>query len=168
LKPIKQSELFDALMSELGITSAEDETSAASSEPSIVAEPQRLRILLAEDSLFNQKLAVALLEKRGHSVTVAQHGREALAAVEQNAFDLVLMDVQMPEMDGLEATRAIREWEKDRAHRLPIVAMTAHAMKGDRERCLEAGMDAYVAKPVRAKDLFETIDELMRSTQNAG
>jgi two-component system, sensor histidine kinase and response regulator len=168
LKPIKQSELFDALMSELGITSAEDESTAASAEQSVTAESRPLRVLLAEDSLFNQKLAVALLEKRGHSVTVAQHGREALAAIEQNAFDLVLMDVQMPEMDGLEATRAIREWEKDRDHRLPIVAMTAHAMKGDRERCLEAGMDAYVAKPVRAKDLFETIDQVMQSTQNAG
>ncbi|MCL4205134.1 MAG: response regulator [Pirellulaceae bacterium] len=163
LKPIKQSELFDALMSELGVTSAEDEPSQGSADQENATVHGPLRVLLAEDSLFNQKLAVGLLERRGHSVVVAQHGREALAAIEQNSFDLVLMDIQMPEMDGLEATRAIRARELDCGGHLPIIAMTAHAMKGDRERCLEAGMDAYVAKPVRAKDLFDAIDQLLRS-----
>jgi two-component system, sensor histidine kinase and response regulator len=165
LKPIKQSELFDALMSELGVTSAEDEPSEESADGENAADLGPLRVLLAEDSMFNQKLAVALLEKRGHSVVVAQHGREALAAIANGSFDLVLMDVQMPEMDGLEATRAIRAQELGRDCHLPIIAMTAHAMKGDRERCLEAGMDAYVAKPVRAKDLFATIDQLVRSAR---
>jgi PAS domain S-box-containing protein len=165
LKPIKQSELFDALMSELGVTSAEDEPSEESADGENAADLGPLRVLLAEDSMFNQKLAVALLEKRGHSVVVAQHGREALAAIEHSSFDLVLMDVQMPEMDGLEATRAIRAQELGRGCHLPIIAMTAHAMKGDRERCLEAGMDAYVAKPVRAKDLFATIEQLVRSAR---
>ena len=166
MKPIKQSELFDALMSELGVTCAEDEPSEKSADGENAADLGPLRVLLAEDSMFNQKLAVALLEKRGHSVVVAQHGREALAAIEQNSFDLVLMDVQMPEMDGLEATRAIRTLELARGCHLPIIAMTAHAMKGDRERCLEAGMDAYVAKPVRAIDLFDTIDQLVRSARS--
>jgi PAS domain S-box-containing protein len=165
LKPIKQSELFDALMSELGVTSAEDEPSEESADGENTADLGPLRVLLAEDSMFNQKLAVALLEKRGHSVVVAQHGREALAAIANGSFDLVLMDVQMPEMDGFEATRAIRAQELGRDCHLPIIAMTAHAMKGDRERCLEAGMDAYVAKPVRAKDLFATIDQLVRSAR---
>ncbi len=118
-------------------------------------------MLLAEDSPFNQKLAVALLEKRGHRVVVAKHGREAVAAVEQDEFDVILMDVQMPEMDGLEATRAIRQSEESTEKHVPIIAMTAHAMKGDRERCLESGMDAYVAKPVRAKDLFEAITQVL-------
>ncbi len=163
LKPIKQSELFDALMSELRVTSAEDEPSQGAADQGKASVHGPLRVLLAEDSLFNQKLAVGLLERRGHSVVVAQHGREALAAIEQNSFDLVLMDIQMPEMDGLEATRAIRAREQDCGGHLPIIAMTAHAMKGDRERCIEAGMDAYVAKPVRAKDLFDAIDQLLQS-----
>ncbi len=159
LKPIKQSELFDALMSELRINQTEQDATDPSSERS---EPTRsLRVLLAEDSPFNQKLAVALLEKRGHRVVVAKHGREAVAAVEQDEFDVILMDVQMPEMDGLEATRAIRQSEESTEKHVPIIAMTAHAMKGDRERCLESGMDAYVAKPVRAKDLFEAITQVL-------
>jgi CheY-like chemotaxis protein len=160
LKPIKQSELFDAIVMALGVTVPEDEVSEARSTQ---RPPQLrpLRILLAEDSLVNQKLAVGLLEKHGHTVVVASHGKEALAASESHDFDLVLMDVQMPEMDGFEATSAIRAKEKQTGIHVPIVAMTAHAMKGDRERCLEAGMDDYVAKPIRSQQLFETIEAVL-------
>ncbi len=159
LKPVKQSELLDAVTMALGVSAAEE-------EPAEAAAPQRplstipLRILLAEDSLVNQKLTVGLLEKQGHRVVVANNGKEALAALELGKFDLVIMDLQMPEMDGLEATAAIRAKEKQTGSHIPIVAMTAHAMKGDRERCLEAGMDHYVSKPVRAKQLFDAINAL--------
>ncbi len=162
LKPVKQSELFDAIALALGISSPADaEEVAAAVAPSRSA--RSLQILLAEDSLVNQKLAVGLLEKYGHTVDVVGDGRAALAAVESQCYDLVLMDIQMPEMDGLEATRAIRAREGQRGGHLPIVAMTAHAMKGDRERCLEAGMDSYVAKPIRAKELFDTIARVLAS-----
>jgi CheY-like chemotaxis protein len=117
-----------------------------------------LKILLAEDSVTNQKLAVALLERRGHQVTVVGNGKLAVAALSEAPFDVVLMDVQMPEMDGLEATAAIRSHEKKTGQHIPIVAMTAHAMKGDRERCLEAGMDGYVAKPIHPHELFAAVE----------
>jgi len=116
-----------------------------------------LRILLAEDNLVNQRLATRLLEKRGHHVVVAANGREALAALEKDIFDLVLMDMQMPEMDGFEATAAIRQKEKTDGGHLPIVALTAHAMKGDREKCLAAGMDGYLTKPLRPQELEEVL-----------
>jgi CheY-like chemotaxis protein len=116
-----------------------------------------LRILLAEDNPVNQRLAVVLLEKRGHLVTVVVNGRQAVAAVERQTFDVVLMDVQMPEMDGLEATRLIRQRESETGRRVPIVAMTASALKGDRERCLEAGMDEHIAKPIRTSELFAVL-----------
>jgi signal transduction histidine kinase/DNA-binding NarL/FixJ family response regulator len=117
-----------------------------------------LRILLAEDNPVNQQLAVHLLERRGHSVVAAETGRKALAALGKDRFDLVLMDVQMPEMDGLEATAAIRAKEKTSGGRVPIVAMTAHAIKGDAERCLAAGMDAYISKPIEPAELIETVE----------
>jgi len=158
LKPIKQSELFDAIVLALGVNAVDEETPAEPAPPAPSAGGRPLRILLAEDSLVNQKLAVGLLEKHGHRVTLANHGREALAALESQDFDLILMDVQMPEMDGYEATAAIRAREQETRRHIPIVAMTAHAMKGDRERCLEAGMDGYVAKPIRAQQIFEAID----------
>lgn len=153
IKPIKQSELFNAIAQALGVKTVQ------AAKPPSAAEVQLrpLKILLAEDSVVNQKLAVALLEPRGHTLIVADNGREAVRRVEEDHFDLVLMDVQMPEMDGLEATREIRRREEQTGRHVPIIAMTAHAMKGDRERCLEAGMDAYVSKPVRAADLFATI-----------
>ena len=122
-----------------------------------------LEILLVEDNPVNQKVAQRLLEKAGHSVTIAGNGREALAWLVSQPFDLVLMDVQMPEMDGLEATTAIRQRERETGQHLPIVALTAHAMKGDRERCLEAGMDAYVTKPVVQQVLFQVMADVLAS-----
>jgi CheY-like chemotaxis protein len=116
-----------------------------------------LRILLAEDNAINQQVAIRTLEKAGHWVELAGNGREALAALEQGAFDLVLMDVQMPEMDGLEATAAIRRREQDTRRHIPIIALTAHAMKGDRERFLAAGMDGCVTKPIRKEELWKAL-----------
>jgi PAS domain S-box-containing protein len=120
--------------------------------------PRRLRVLLAEDNPVNQKLAVSILHKQGHAVVVAGNGREALAALGRGEFDLVLMDVQMPEMDGLEATKQLRAWERGTGRHVPVIAMTAYAMKGDRERCLQAGMDGYLAKPVRTAELLQAIE----------
>jgi two-component system, sensor histidine kinase and response regulator len=159
LKPIKQSELLEAIQYALGITSTRKQWLQAAERP--IPRMERLEILLAEDSLVNQKLAVALLEDEGHTVTVVNNGREACARVESGKFDIVLMDVQMPEMDGLEATTRIRFREKQTKAHIPVIAMTAHALKGDRERCLEAGMDAYVSKPIRADELFEAIGSLL-------
>jgi signal transduction histidine kinase/HPt (histidine-containing phosphotransfer) domain-containing protein/ActR/RegA family two-component response regulator len=132
------------------------------------APPRSLRVLLAEDNAVNQRLVARLLEKEGHAVTLAGNGREALAALEREPFDLVLMDVQMPELDGLETTRRIRRRERDTGGHVPIVALTAHAMKGDRERCLEAGMDAYVSKPVHPQQLFQAIGTLAPVPAAAG
>jgi two-component system, sensor histidine kinase and response regulator len=143
----------------LGITTPEDEALTASPEQGIQLKP--LSILLAEDSLLNQRLAVAVLEKHGHQVVVANSGLEALERLQTRQFDLVLMDVQMPDMDGIEATRAIRCQEKQTGKHLPIIAMTAHAMKGDREECLQAGMDGYVAKPIRVQELFGVIQQVL-------
>jgi CheY-like chemotaxis protein len=118
-------------------------------------------ILLAEDNAVNQKLAVRLLEKRGHRVVLAENGRDALAAWEKERFDVVLMDIQMPDMNGFEATRAIRDKERATGSHVPIIAMTAHALKGDRERCLDAGMDDYVSKPINADQLARAIENLV-------
>jgi CheY-like chemotaxis protein len=123
------------------------------------ADQRKLRILIAEDNLVNSRLATRLVAKQGHSAVVVGTGKAALKALEDENFDLVLMDVQMPDMDGFEATSAIREQERGTRKHLPIIAMTAHAMSGDRERCLEAGMDAYVTKPVDAKKLLAAISD---------
>jgi PAS domain S-box-containing protein len=164
-KPVKQSELLDAIMATL-VSRAEHEVA---NEVSAAAPAGRhLRVLLAEDSVVNQKLAVYLLEKWGHQVTVANNGQEALGRVMAESFDLVLMDVQMPEMDGLEATAAIRRLESATDRRLPIVAMTAHAMVGDRERCLEAGMDDYLSKPIRARELLAIIEQVIAGVSMTG
>jgi signal transduction histidine kinase/DNA-binding response OmpR family regulator len=125
------------------------------------------KILVAEDNPVNQVVAVRLLERRGHQVTVAANGREAVAAVEQGGFDLVLMDVQMPEMDGFEATARIRQTETGTGRHLPIFAMTAHAMKGDQERCLMAGMDGYLPKPIRPADLYAVVDGCATAVERA-
>jgi len=161
MKPIRQSELREAIARVLG---AREQKGAL---PLITRyslhdgrEPSdSLRILLAEDNAVNQRLASRLLEKRGHSVVVAGNGREALDALEKESFDLVFMDVQMPVMDGFEATAAIRKKEGAGGIRLPIVALTAHAMKGDREKCFAGGMDGYLTKPIRPQEL----DELLQS-----
>ena len=129
------------------------------------ASEMHLYILLAEDNLVNQKVACKLLERRGHDVTVVNNGAEALSALEQRAFDLILMDVQMPEMDGLEATRQIRGRERSTGIHVPILAMTAHAMKGDKERCLAAGMDGYISKPIQVQNLMQTIYTLVPAPQ---
>ena len=153
MKPIKQSELYESIIRALGITRTDEADLASAAEISEKLRP--LEILLAEDSVFNQRLAVTLLEKRGHSVTIANTGRQAVELSEEKAFDLILMDVQMPEMDGLEATQLIREREqREGAERIPIVAMTAHALKGDRENCLDIGMDDYISKPIDQDQLF--------------
>lgn len=158
LKPVKQSELLEAIMMALGVGR---ERELAETTDVFRRTPRRkLRILLAEDSLINQKLAVGILEKWGHEVVVALTGREAVRLFEQQPFDLIIMDVQMPEMDGLEATQQIRSLERRSGKHIPILAMTAHALKGDRERCLNAGMDDYVGKPIQPELLFEKIEAL--------
>jgi signal transduction histidine kinase/CheY-like chemotaxis protein len=160
MKPVKQSELFNAIAVSLG-AGVPDSLVDRATRPLLQTELAALRILLVEDSVFNQKVAVGLLQKHGHTVVVANHGREALARLDSAGFDLILMDVEMPEMDGLEATAIIREQEKGTGNHVPIVAMTAHAMKGDRERCLAAGMDDYVSKPIRAQQLFDTLASVL-------
>jgi two-component system sensor histidine kinase/response regulator len=160
-KPCKQSEILAALVRALRLSYAEASRAAPTPIAAFPPVPRGLRLLLAEDNPINQRLALRLLEKRGHSAALATTGQEALAAIEREPFDLVLMDVQMPEMDGLEATRIIRVRENGTGRHLPIVAMTAHAMKGDSERCLAAGMDAYLSKPIGARELYETIENLI-------
>ena len=157
LKPVKQQLLFDAIIAVLG---HQDQKSTSLVTRHSVAEhkKQGLRVLLAEDNPINQKLAVVLLQKAGYSVDAVENGAQALERVQTNPYSVVLMDVQMPEMDGLEATRKIRELEEATGQHIPIIAMTAHAMQGDRERCLEAGMDDYVSKPLEPKVLFNVLD----------
>jgi signal transduction histidine kinase/CheY-like chemotaxis protein len=157
IKPIRQGELLEAICSVL------NEAPRKTSVPLVTRHTlreikKRLRVLLAEDNAVNQMLAVRLLEKRGYTVTVAANGREALAAFEKDPFDLILMDVQMPEMDGFEATAAIRVREEAAGGHTPIVAMTAHSLVGDKELCLAAGMDGYVSKPIRTHQLFAVIE----------
>ncbi len=160
IKPIKQSELFDAIVVSLGITELVD-PAATSAEGAEQRPMPQLRILLAEDSYVNQRLAEGLLTKWGHDVTVVNNGREAVSEVESGSFDLVLMDIQMPEMDGYQATSLIRKREGPTGQHIPIVAMTAHAMKGDREECLAAGMDDYVSKPIRQLELRRVVEEII-------
>ncbi len=169
-KPLKQADLWRAILEALGNADQEaHKTKTVSPQEARAADaPRRLRLLLAEDNLFNQKLATGLLEKEGHSVVVANNGKEALAILERDpAFDVVLMDVQMPEMDGLEATAALRRREAGTGRRLPILAMTAYAMKGDRERCLDAGMDGYISKPIRARELLDAVAGLTAKAPEA-
>lgn len=162
-KSILQAELWTAILDTLRSTKEAPEP--GSSLPHSAA-PQKdhhpLRILLAEDNVVNQRLTLRLLEKRGHTVVVVSTGQEVLATFQQTPFDLVLMDVQMPEMNGLDATMLIRKQEKETGQHLPIIAMTAHAMEGDRERCLAAGRDGYISKPIQTKELFEVIEDVLK------
>ncbi len=164
MKPVKQSDLFDAILMTMQIASADGPQPSLVTRHTIREAKKRLHILLAEDNVINRKLAVKMLEKMGHLVSVAQNGKQVLAALDRETFHLILMDIQMPEMDGLEATRLIRRKETKTGEHVPIVAMTAHAMKGDREKCLEAGMDGYLPKPIDAEDLFQAIEQLMEET----
>jgi CheY-like chemotaxis protein/HPt (histidine-containing phosphotransfer) domain-containing protein len=164
IKPVRQSQLFDSVVNVLRASSLHREVKSTERRESAATSVQLLRILVAEDNPVNQRVAVGLLERHGHSVAVANNGREAVEAVKRERFDVVLMDVQMPEMGGFEATAAIRASEDGAATRLPIIAMTAHAMAGDRERCLQAGMDEYVTKPVRPAELLRVIESLVRPT----
>jgi PAS domain S-box-containing protein len=159
-KPIRQTELLDAILLALG-TRPRNKTAPA---PALVTRHllresrNHLRILLVEDNAVNQLVALRLLEKHGHSVEVAGNGRKALEALRKGSYDAILMDIQMPEMNGWEATKEIRENEKATGEHIPIVAMTAHAMKGDEERCFAAGMDSYLTKPIRTRELLEVLD----------
>ncbi len=165
-KPVKQSDLFDCLIAALGRLPETDQPNDAmpvinGADRNGDRIPLRpLVILLAEDNPVNQRVAVGVLEKRGHTVVIANNGKEATQAIATQRFDLVLMDVQMPEMDGIEATLIIRRAEAARGEHTPIVAMTAHAMAGDREHCLQAGMDDYLSKPVQVEEMMLTIDRL--------
>lgn len=199
-KPIKHTALWDACLTALGASSLHRSSPALAPPQDASVQPPvgsarnggQLSILLAEDNAVNQKLAVRLLEKWGHHVVVAGNGKEALAALEHQRFDLVLMDVQMPEMDGFEATREIRRREIERSvdpgerkaehgallaeaafsaqrsapSHIPIVAMTAHAMHGDREQCLTAGMDAYLTKPLQTQALRDVIEQVRSKTRH--
>ncbi len=164
-KPVKQSSLLDAIMTVLGKTEPDDAGGVPLVTRHMLRETLRsLHILLAEDNPVNRKIAVAMLEKRGHTVVAAENGKEAVYAFEnqnEQPFDLILMDVQMPEMDGLEATALIREKEKGSGGHIPIIALTAHAMKRDREICLAAEMDGYITKPLKFEDLFSAMERVI-------
>ena len=159
-KPVSQSELREAIFMLLDQKATESPAGGLITHHAIHEKhaESSLKILVAEDNLVNQKLAVRMLEKRGHKITVASNGLEALAALETGAFDLVLIDIQMPEMYVFEATAAIRDSERGTNKHQPIIAMTAHAMKGDEQRCLDAGMDGYLAKPIRGEELSALLD----------
>jgi PAS domain S-box-containing protein len=159
-KPVRQSVLLDAMLSVLAAKDAPPDRKVLVTRHTLNEARRSLRILLAEDNAVNRQLVTALLTKRGHTSVSVVNGREAVASVANGGFDLVLMDVQMPEMDGLQATAAIRKAEQATGTHVPIVALTAHAMKGDREACLAAGTDEYLSKPVNATELFALIETL--------
>src|SRR5437016_617101 len=164
IKPIKETELLMAVRKALGASQA------AANLPSTQVElqpRQQLRVLVAEDNAVNQKLAVRMLEKMGHAVIVAANGKQALETWRHERFDLIFMDVQMPEMDGFEATSEIRKTEQATGRHTPIIAMTAYAMLGDRDRCLAAGMDYYISKPVSRDDLIKTIKSAIQTQPQA-
>jgi PAS domain S-box-containing protein len=167
-KPIKRAELLNAIMTVVDGPAGAKVRAATGTRSTVGPCDRGLRLLLTEDNVVNQKLAIRLLEKRGHTVVVAGNGKQALAALQGQAFDVVLMDVQMPEMDGFEATAAIRAREKTTGGHVPIVAMTAHAMKGDRERCLQVGMDGYISKPLQPSELFEAVEGLAAAAAASG
>lgn len=159
-KPVTQADLYQSIVETLTAARVESQEDPCSIS---AGERESLRILLAEDNPVNQKVTVALLERKGHTVEVAENGRLAVDALAGEKFDVVLMDIQMPVLDGLDATAEIRDREKETGTHTPLIALTANAMKGDRERCLQGGLDAYIAKPLRPAELFRTIDEVLDS-----
>jgi PAS domain S-box-containing protein len=162
VKPVRQSKMLDVIMTSIGVETVIRKHDAQHSDKdseSVTTGP--LSILLAEDNEVNQKFALRVLDKAGHITTVVNNGREAVDAMGDNKFDVILMDVQMPEMDGYEATAEIRRLEQQAGTHIPIIALTAHAMKGDREKCLEAGMDGYITKPIKSKTLLAKITNVM-------
>jgi signal transduction histidine kinase/DNA-binding response OmpR family regulator len=165
VKPIRQAELLQGICNVLNLST--QRKAPLVTRHTLREAGSRSRVLLVEDNLVNQTLAVRLLEKRGYIVSVAGDGRQALATLKKEEFEVVLMDVQMPEMDGFEATAAIRETERSTGKHIPIIAMTAHALKGDQDRCLSAGMDAYLSKPIRTIELFATIEKVLGKNREA-
>jgi CheY-like chemotaxis protein len=173
VKPLHPPELLEAISIVLGFKASPPEPRPTLKAPKSRISDQPLKILVAEDTPFNQTFIMRLLEKHGYHAALVENGQQVLEALSHHAFDLILMDVQMPEMDGFEATQQIREQEKQTGDHMPIIAMTAYAVKGDRERCLAAGMDEYVSKPISSAKLFEAINGLfpgdtgkMTDTQN--
>jgi CheY-like chemotaxis protein len=168
LKPVGKGELLAAVRHVL----AGEGTSAAAtlkepvSVPHLSVASPRWRVLLVEDNSVNRKVALAMLQRAGHSVAVAENGKEAVRFAREELFDAILMDIQMPEMDGLEATRMIRQEEFPKGLHVPIIAMTAHALKGDNERFLSAGMDGYISKPFQQQELFQTLEAVKASVSN--
>ena len=154
VKPVTQANLLKAILKVLGLPLQDPTTSEL---PVLSGDMQPLRILLAEDNPVNQRVGVRLLERLGHSVVLVSNGAEAVETFAREHFDLILMDIQMPVMDGYDATRAIRARERNTRGRIPVIALTAHALKGDRETCLDAGMDDYLSKPIQPRDLLDTL-----------
>jgi two-component system, sensor histidine kinase and response regulator len=159
MKPVRESELLKVLLAVVG-GRVDLSRQEAIKRPLLRPNGRKLRVLVAEDNAVNQRLAVRLLEKFGHVAAIAGNGLEAVKAVQDERFDLLLMDVQMPEMDGFQASMAIREWERSTGTHQTIVAMTAHAMKGDEDRCLAAGMDGYIPKPIEVNRLRECLEDV--------
>ena len=166
VKPFGASELAGVILSALGIEEAKAESSALTQKKAIRVPSRSLKILVAEDTAFNQKFIQRLLDRWNHQISLVGNGREALEALKNESFDIVLMDVQMPLVNGLEATKTIRLDEQQSKNHMPIIAMTAHAIKGDRERCLEAGMDEYISKPIDSDKLFDAIEKLTKASGN--
>lgn len=162
-KPVRRSQLLEEINSVLGMKKAQEKGINAASVSDMPTPSRPMKILVAEDNPINQKFVQVALKKAGHVITSVTDGRQAVDAIKRESFDLVLMDVQMPEMDGFEATSRIRQYQKESGVHIPIVAMTANAMKGDREKCIEAGMDDYLSKPVKVRELLEVLEKINSS-----
>ncbi|MCP4633847.1 MAG: PAS domain S-box protein [candidate division Zixibacteria bacterium] len=163
VKPLKQSLLFDTIITALSIRQIDESQNQLITSHSVEEQSRRLRILIAEDNPVNSKLVENILTKRGHYIVLAEDGREAIERLNEEEFDIVLMDVQMPNMDGFQATAKIREMELKTKEHIPIIAMTAHALAGDREMCIDADMDSYISKPIDPKQLFSMIEALSQN-----
>ena len=161
MKPVRPNEVHQALRRLIGLEN-ESDSNLPFTQHSLEEDRRLLRILVVEDNLVNRKLIQRLLEKHGHTISEAEDGLEALALMENNRYDIVFMDLQMPNMDGFTATREIRKRENTSTRRIPIVALTAYALDEDRRKCLEAGMDAYLPKPINSRDLYEIVDKVIQ------